>query len=257
MNVDYHTHSTYSDGRFLWSMCRAAESAELEAIGIADHCNVSSREKQVAAKKALGFNLDATYERRRDAIETMNDRFDVRVYDAVEMDFDSRDADAIAEFLADAAFEYAIGSVHHLEDVNIHIEPYFASKSDSEREALVEQFFEEAVALLESELFEIAAHVDLIERNPALRGFATDEQYHAVAAAAAESRTVVEINAGRALGEYGEFHPTPRFLEILGEYGVEFVLGTDSHTPDEVRNRVDALEKFALTHGIDPVELDV
>lgn len=257
MRVDYHTHSTYSDGRFLWSMCGAAEDAGLEAIGFADHCNVSPREDQRRAKHALGFNLDITYERRRDAIETMRDRFDVDVYDAVEMDFDSRDEEAIADFLEEADFDYAVGSVHHLEGTNVHVEPYFAKKDDAEREALVGEFYEEAVALLESELFEIAAHVDLVERNPALRGFATEDHYRAVAAAAERSRTVLELNAGRVLGEYGEFHPNPAFLEVLGEYDVEFTLGSDGHSSAEVRDRKSELEAFVAANGLPTVELDL
>lgn len=257
MRVDYHTHSTYSDGRFLWSMCGAAEDAGLEGIGFADHCNVSAREDQRRAKHALGFNLDITYERRRDAIETMRDRFDLDVYDAVEMDFDARDAEAIADFLDEADFDYAVGSVHHLEGTNVHVEPYFAKKDEAEREALVDEFYEEAVALLDSELFEVAAHVDLVERNPALRGFATEDHYRAVAEAAERSRTVLELNAGRVLGEYGEFHPGPAFLDVLDEYDVEFVLGSDGHTPGEVRDRKPELEAFVAERGLETVELDL
>ena len=257
MRADYHTHSTYSDGRFLWSMCEAAEAAGLDGIGFADHCNVSPRADQKRAKKALGFNLDVTYERRRDAIETMRDRFDLAVYDAVEMDFDSRDVEEIRAFLEEASFDYAVGSVHHLEGTNVHIEPYFSRKRDAEREALVDEFYEEAVALIESELFEVAAHVDLLERNPALRGYATDEHYRAVAEAVADSRTRLELNAGRVRDAYGEFHPGPEFMEVLAEYDVEFVLGSDGHTPEAVRECKPELERFVAARGLETVELDV
>lgn len=255
MRADYHTHSTYSDGRFLWSMCEAAAEAGLEAIGFADHCNVSPRAERRRAKRAMGFNLDLTYERRREGIETMRERFELAVYDAVEMDFDSRDVDAIAAFLAEADFEYAIGSVHHLDGTNVHVEPYFARKDEAERRALVDAFYEEVVALLESELFEVAAHVDLLERTPSLRGFATEAHYRAVAEAAADSRTALEVNAGRALDEYGEFHPRPEFLEVLCEYDVEFVLGSDSHVPGAIRERKPALEAFVAEQGLETVEL--
>jgi histidinol-phosphatase (PHP family) len=257
VRVDYHTHSTYSDGRFMWSMCRAAEEADLNAIGFADHCNVSPRDRQHRAKTALGFNLDITYERRREAIETMNERFDIAVRDGVEMDFDSRDIDTIAEFLDEADFEYAIGSVHHLDGTNVHVEPYFAKKSDEERADLVDEFYSEAVALIESELFDIAAHVDLVERNPALRDFANEDHFHRVAEAAENSRTLLEINAGRVLDEYGEFHPAPNFMEILDSYDLEFVLGTDSHTPEEIPERVEELEKFATAHSLETAELNL
>jgi histidinol-phosphatase (PHP family) len=257
VRVDYHTHSNYSDGRFLWSMCEAAEAAGLEAIGFADHCLVSSREGPQNAKDALGFNLDVTYERRRNAIEMLRDRFDLEIHDAVEMDFDTRDVEEIESFLETAGFEYAIGSVHTLEGTNVHIRSYFGRKDEAERAALVDEFYDEAVALIESELFEIAAHVDLVERNPELRGYATEDHYRAIAEAAEDSRTVLEINAGRVLGEYGEFHPSPAFFEILAEYDVEFVLSSDGHAPEEVRDRKPELEAFVEERGIEPIELDL
>lgn len=99
MRHDYHTHSTYSDGEFLWSMLSAAEDAGLNGVGVADHCNVSTRDRPQQVKRAMGFNLDAVYGRRRDAIENLRGRFDLRVFDAVEMDYDPRDEAEIEAFL--------------------------------------------------------------------------------------------------------------------------------------------------------------
>jgi len=41
---DYHVHSNYSDGRFLFQMVRAADEAGLDGVGFADHCTVTERE---------------------------------------------------------------------------------------------------------------------------------------------------------------------------------------------------------------------
>jgi len=254
---DYHTHSMYSDGRFLRRMLEAASEAGLSGIGISDHCNVSERDAMVQTRDNLGFHLDVTYERRRSAIERFRETFDLEIYDAVEMDYDPRDEEAIEAFLDEAEFQYAIGSVHHLEDVNVHYEPYFADKPEPERAALVEAYFEKLVALIDSELFDVAAHLDLVERNPALRGFTTESQYRQVAEALERSRTITELNAGRVLDEYGEYHPSPPFLAVLREYDVPVAVGTDSHTPEALTARIprvaDSFEKL----GIEPAELPV
>lgn len=255
MRHDYHTHSTYSDGSFLGSMVAAAEEAEVDGVGIADHCNVSSRDRMQAVKYGMGFNLDLTYERRREGIELVRDRFDVDVYDAVEMDYDPRDVDEIAAFLEEADFDYAIGSVHELEGRNIHDRHYFEKKDETERQRLVGEYFDQVVGLVESDLFEIGAHIDLVERNPALRGFATEEQYHRVAEAFERSRTVPEINAGRVHDEYGELHPGPDFLAVLLEHDVQFTLGTDTHDPENLSPRAEELETFVAARGIDVVEI--
>jgi histidinol-phosphatase (PHP family) len=253
--ADYHVHSNYSDGRFLWSMVPAAAEAGFDAVGFADHCTVSGRDSMRRVRARMGFNLDRTYERRREAIASIADRFDLAVYDAVEMDYDPRDEAEIETFLADAGFDYSIGSVHYLDGVNVHFQGPFAAKSDGERRALVDRYVDKLVALVESELFEIAAHPDLLERNPVFRGLLSPEHYVRIAEAFAASRTVPEINAGRVLDDYGDFHPTAEFLDVLLDHDVDVTLGTDSHAPEELEPRAGELQRLAAEYGIDPVRI--
>jgi len=255
VNADYHVHSNYSDGSFIRSMVRAAEDAGLDALGIADHCNVSADDRQARRKRAMGFNLDLTYERRREGIEAVRESFDPRVFDAVEMDYEPGEEGAIREFLEGAGFDYAVGSVHVLDGVNVHVESHFAGRPEAERRELVDRYFEKLVALARSELFEIAAHPDIVERNPAFRGLATEAHYRRAAEAFAESRTVPEINAGRALSDYGELHPDGAFLDTLLEHGVGVTVGTDSHDPGEIGPRAERIETELSERGLEPVEI--
>ena len=253
--ADYHVHSNYSDGRFLWSMVSAAADAGFEAVGFADHCTVSDREELLRTRARMGYNLDRTYERRREALDAFRERFDLPLYDAVEMDYDPRDEAAIERFLDEAAFDYSIGSVHYLEGVNVHFESYFGRKSEAERRDLTARYVDDLVALVESELFDVAAHPDLLERNPAFRGLLSRDDYVRLAAAFRDSSTVPEINAGRVLDDYGDVHPTAEFLEVLLDHDVELTLGTDSHAPEELAPRAHELERVADEYGIDPVHV--
>ena len=239
---DYHTHSTYSDGTGLPWMVAAAEEAGLEAIGFTDHCNVSERDPVIREKYEKGFNLDLTYGRRREAIEGLRERTDLTIYDAVELDYDPRDEGAIEAFLEDAEFDYALGSIHTLDGADVQDPAQFNGMSEYDRRAAVDAYYEELVELIDSELFAIASHVDLIERTPALRGHATEDHFEMVADAFERSRTVPEINAGRRLADYGAFHPGPDFLGYLTDRGIEFVPGSDSHTPEELQDRLPELE---------------
>jgi len=253
---DFHAHTNYSDGAFLRWMVDAAADAGLDGVGFADHCNVSPDPGARRYKRALGFNLDLTYERRREAIDSVREDAAIDVFDAVEMDYDPAHESAIDGFLVEVGFDYAVGSVHELDGANIHSRSHFADKSESERRALVDRYFEKLVALVDSELFAIAAHPDLIERNPHLRGFTTKDHYAAVADALRDSRTVPEINAGRRLDDYGAFHPAPAFLDRLVDVGVRVTVGTDSHEPDEIAPRLREIEAELDRRGLDPIGLD-
>lgn len=249
---DFHVHSNYSDGSFLRSMVRAGEEAGLDGIGFADHCAVSARERPKDARAVLGFNLDRTYERRRRGIEHVRGNTSLEIHDAVEMDYDPRDEAEIGDFLDEAEFDYAIGSVHELAESNVQDNSNFAGKSAAELDDLVDRYFETLVALVESELFDIAAHIDVVERTPALRGRATEAQYRRVAEAFADSRTVPEINAGRALTDANIVHPAPAFLDLLRERDVPVTVGSDAHRPDEVGGRVEFLTDFLEERGLEP-----
>lgn len=250
---DFHTHSNYSDGDFLERMLDVAETAGLEGIGIADHCYVTDRDPFRDARARVGMNLDRTYDRRRRAIDALREETDVRIYDAVEMDYDPRDVSEIRRFLEEADFEYAIGSVHRIDDVNIQVESAVSNRSDAELDAMVDEYFETLVELIESELFEIAAHLDLPERTPSLRGRATEDHYRRVAEAFARSRTVPEVNAGRALSDAELVHPSPSFLQILRERGVPFTVGTDAHYPNELVDRTQFVAEFLEENDLEPV----
>lgn len=251
LSADFHVHSNYSDGRPLPLMLAAASGAGLEAIGFTDHCNVSDRERLERAKLEFGFNLDRTLDRRTRALESLRERADLTIYDGVELDYHPADEDAIAAFLDEADFDYVIGSVHEIDGANVFDRAHFADKSDDERAAIVETYYDRQVSLIESGLFDVVGHLDVVERTPELRGFTTPDHHERVADALARSRTRPEVNAG-AIDGYGEFHPAPDFLATIRERGVPFVPGTDSHRPEGLRETVPALGDRFADLGLDP-----
>ena len=256
MTVDVHAHTSYSDGSGIPLMVDAAEAAGLDAVGFTDHCSLSEawRDERLLWNR----NFDRTYARRREALALAADRTDLTLYDAVEMDYEPGLEPAIGEFLAEADFDYAVGSVHYVAGKQVFPFESFDGASDADRRAFVDDYYDAVVSLVESELFDVLAHVDLVENHPALRGLTTDAHRERVAAACADSRTVPEINAGRAgdRGEFDLFHPTEPFLEAFRERGVRFVVGTDSHDPEDFGDRAPRLERYLAEAGIEPLPVE-
>lgn len=228
--LDYHVHTDYSDGDELESMVRAMERSELTAMGLADHCNVTSE----ITRRDRDYYLHESYLTRREEINRLAGRYDVQLFDAVEVDYYIHDESNIETFLDDAGFDYSLGSVHHIHDRHMANMSFFRGNTPRKRKRFVNDYVQSVVSLIESELFDIAAHIDVIERYPPFRNLITEDHYERVADAIECSRTIPEINVGRVFGEYGKTHPKPEFIEYLLDRDVEFTYGSDAHSPETV-----------------------
>jgi histidinol-phosphatase (PHP family) len=253
MRTDVHAHTTFSDGSDLSAMIAAAEDAGLDALGLTDHCIVIDD----AFGRRAKYDLVETYERRREAIDAARRETDLTLYDAAEVSYVASAADAIREFLSSADFEYTIGSVHFAGDCDYTTDAPYVDADDDSRRAAVERYYDAVVDLVDSQLFDVLGHLVLPERLESLRGFSRPEDYERVAAALADSRTVPEINAGRVHRSLGRVHPDTEMLSRFCDHGVAFVLGTDSHRPDELTRRVPALEAVSDESSVELIDLDV
>jgi histidinol-phosphatase (PHP family) len=252
MNTDAHSHTTFSDGSDLDAMVAAAEHASLDGLGITDHCIVTDH----SFGRRSQYDLVETYQQRRDVIDTARAETDLDLYDAAEMSYAEGDENRLAAFLDDAAFDYTLGSVHFAGPYDFTSGSQYADSDDTERRAAVERYYDAIIALIDSELFEVLGHLDLPERLPVLRRYTTRGDYERVAAALSQSITVPEVNAGRVHRSLGRVHPDPALLDVFIEYGVAFVLGTDSHAPAEIEQRVPVLRELVAGSEINIVDID-
>jgi histidinol-phosphatase (PHP family) len=254
---DYHTHSCYSDGEFFFLMLPAAVEAGLEGIGFADHAMISDREFVHQERDRKGFLLAETYEHRRNAIESLRDEYDIEIYDAVEVDYDPRDEGAIRGFLDEAAFDYAVGSVHYVNDQHVKHPTAFDDWSRDQREAFVADYFEQVESLVESELFDILAHLDLIERNEVFAGLPTEEQYRSLAATLESNATIPEVNGLSMHGERNGVTSDGGLRHIADEYDFEFTVGSDAHGPNDIQKGLDAITHAFAEHDLTRATLPV
>lgn len=256
--LDYHLHTEYSDGSSMERMVSAAAEAGLDGIGISDHCNVTSE----VIRRDRDYFLHETYRERREELADLRAEYDLQLFDSVEVDYYPHDEARIRAFLEKADFDFTIGSVHYVRDRHVAEVEYFNKRSAAERQRLVDCYFNAVVQLIESELFDIAAHLDIFERYEPFRGLATEDHYADVVDALERSRTVPEINVGRLFTSYGaapyeQTHPKPDFLEYLAEHGIAFTFGSDSHSPDVVKEAAEYYRETLAPSEFSFVTLDV
>ena len=161
MQTDVHTHTTFSDGSALSAMVEAAESAGLDALGLTDHCIVV--EDDFGRRER--YDLVETYDQRRQVIDDARAETDLRLYDAAEVSYVESAEDETRAFLSAADFAYTIGSVHFADPYDYTSGSQYADFGGAERRAAVERYYDAIEALIDSELFDVAAHLDLVERK--------------------------------------------------------------------------------------------
>lgn len=237
VRFDLHTHTTYSDGWVWTEMASAAADAGLDGIGFADHCPVGPDDYG----RRANYNFAETFQLRREEFAEATE-LDVRVVDGAEVNYDPAKEAEIEAFLVNAGFEYTIGSVHFTDEFDI-ASPDLAEASRETRRTAVERYVTWQVKLIESELFDVVSHLDLVQRSPQLRGLMTTVQYERIADALADSTTIPELNAGRLDRRYGLLHPHPDRLPLFADRNIHFVVGTDAHAPDQLRQRLALLEE--------------
>lgn len=223
----------------MFRMIRKAEKLGLKGIGFTDHCNVSSRKPEIERKKIQGFNLDKTYERRTDAIKQLRKEHDIEIYNAVEIDYDPRDESEIKKFQEKANFEYSLGSAHIINGSHIQDTRKTSKMSKKERREMVSNYLEKMEQLVDSELFDVIAHIDVYKRNKHLRKFEPEQEIETLIKAVKEKEAIPEINLGRSTKGMKKIHPTSTFMKKMKKQKIKFITGTDSHTPESLERNIE------------------
>lgn len=230
--LDLHTHTTYSDGWEIESLVESASEVGLDGIGLTDHCPVVSD----PFGRRDRYDFCETYPKRRQIIEEINNSTAISVFDGAEVNYDPRSHETISTFLEEAEFSYTIGSIHYVDDFYI-AHPSLSSASAGKKREAVDRYIEWQQRLISSECFDIVAHLDLPQRSPSLRGIIEEADYRILAEALSNSKTIPELNAGRIDDQHGEYHPPIEMIEVFTDYGIEFVYGSDSHSPTDLEAR--------------------
>jgi len=249
---DLHSHTTFSDGSEMAAMVAAAEKTPCDGVGLSDHCILIEDD----FGRRSQYDLVDTYERRRERIEDLRHTFDIEIFDAVEMSYVPGIDAETRSFLEEADFDYSIGAVHFAGEHEYTSGAQYVDADDDTIQEAVDAYYQTLTELIDSELFDVVAHLDLPERHAVFRDRTTDAHYRMIADALVDSRTVPEINAGRSFRSLGRVHPNPDVLDVFTDRGIEFVLGSDSHKPDEITRRVPHLREFVRERGLSVRPLD-
>ena len=116
--------------------------------------------------------------------------------------------------------------------------------------AVYDEYLQAVRRGIETGLFDVVGHLDLIKRpeQPLLQ--ANRETVTNVLQAAAKHSMAVEINTSGWRKEIGEPYPSPEILPLIRELGLPVTVGSDAHGPNQVGYGFDRVAALLEQNGI-------
>lgn len=244
--MDYHTHTTFSDGdNSAEEMVLAAIVKQMTDIGISDHSYTYFDEEYCIPKVLI--------QEYKNEITRLKQKYEgqINVWLGIEQDYFS------TEPCED--YDYVIGSVHYLKkgdeilpfDDGVDCFKELAQKFyGGDYMAMCEAYFETIGCVLEKTGADFVGHFDLIcKYNETEKLFdESDERYVAAWKKAAlkliEQGAVFEINTGdMSKGRKTVPYPSPVIQDFIRAHGGEFILSSDSHNTKTLCSN---FEKFEI-----------
>ncbi|HPR31078.1 MAG TPA: histidinol-phosphatase HisJ family protein [Prolixibacteraceae bacterium] len=230
--VDYHMHTSFSDGRDHYSAyLEIARKKDLAEIGFTDHITLAPVDWCVN---------EIDYPVMRENLKKLCDDFseDVQVRFGLEVDYFPGKEEEIRRVIAYFPVDYVIGSIHFIGDWNFDSDHSLYGKWPNDE--LYRMYFELVSQCAKSGLFDVIGHFDLIKK---LNCWPESDPYHLyeqTLKVIKEANMVLELNTSGLDRPCGEFFPNQKILELACNLGIPVTLGSDAHQPDQVARHFDS-----------------
>lgn len=243
--VDYHMHTTFSDGKDHYEdHILEARKKGIAEIGFTDHITLAPVDwcvKEIDYPVLIN-NLSEI---------CANDHSGVEVKFGLEVDYFPDKEEELREVIAQFPVDYVIGSVHFLGEWNYDTDKSLYNKWTNDE--LYARYFDLVSKAAKSGLFDIMGHLDLIKK---FKVWPESDQHHLfekVIKEIKEADIAIELNTSGIDRPCNDFLPTREIVELAHENQVPITLGSDAHCASQVgRHFNDAIN---LLHEIGYQEL--
>lgn len=159
--------------------------------------------------------------------------YPVKINFGLEICWFEQHAQQIQSIVDDGFFDYLIGSVHWIDNWTFNQRKYQWLGKDVDE--IYKRYFEMQNTLVESGIFDIVAHPDLVMCHSLYPSYSLDETYDRLCKNAARCGVALEMNTARG----NKAGLNPDFLRIALESGVTLTTGSDAHRPQDVGKGID------------------
>ena len=178
-------------------------------------------------KKEQAHSLDE-YKALIDEIRSID--YPVKVNFGLEVCWFEQHEDYIRNLLNECDFDYALGSVHWIDNWTFNQRKYQWLGKDVDK--LYRRYYEMSNTLIKSDIFDIIAHPDLIRCHGIYPKYDLTETYYELCENAKAHNVMIEMNTSKGLGLNSQL------FDIAKQVGVKFSTGSDAHCPENVGKNI-------------------
>ena len=220
-------HSNYSDGRTIPDdYIGPAITAGLSEIGFSEHLTLF---KDLEDWNMNPVNI-APYIDHLQTLKKKTSKIKVKI--GLEVDFFAGKEKEIHDYLDPLPLDYIIGSVHYLGEKTVDFGPEFYEGKSIDK--LFEAYFDSVCVAVESRLFDIIGHCDLIRIYGYKPSSNLEPYYRKLARTMKASNVTFELNTNGRNRPLADFYPDRQFLHIFKEENVPVCVNSDAHMPSRV-----------------------
>ena len=169
-------------------------------------------------------------------------------------------ADTMRALRKQYAFDYVVGSVHHVREISIDETPArfrTALEECGGLEQLFERYYALVAEMIEVLEPEVVAHFDLPRLHaPVGADLATPRIRRAAERALETARThgcILDLNTAAWRKGLSDPYPAPWLVRCAAEAGLPFCFGDDSHRPSQVGFGMEQAREYLLANEVDSV----
>jgi histidinol-phosphatase (PHP family) len=220
-------HSTFSDGRASpEEYIIPALAAGLSEIGFSEHLTLFDDQEDFYMNPVNIASYIGHIENLRKKIKN------IKIKTGLEVDFFEGKEKEIHDFLAQLPLDYVIGSVHYLGEKAVDTSPEFYDGQNIDR--LFKSYFNSVCTAVESGLFDILGHCDLIRIYGYKPSSDMEPLYRKLAQTMRKFDIAFEVNTNGRNRPLADFYPDRKFLYVFREENVPVCVNSDAHMPSRV-----------------------
>jgi len=242
MKIDLHNHTTlcnHAEGTVDEYIQRAI-ALGIDIYGFSEHAAMD-----FDPKYRLDFKEMPTYE--NDLLlarEKYKNHIDIRL--GYEVDWLPGHLD---ERVLNAKVDYLIGSVHFINKWSFDNPEFISGWEERDIDEIWRAYFEAMTEMVQSGLFDIVGHLDLIKVFKHLPTqdihLLAQETLHAIKT----TEMVLEINAAGLRKPVAELYPSPTLLKEAYALDIPITFGSDAHAPSQVGQGLEKAYQLARSIG--------